>query len=169
MRFFAPFDDRGRLSYNFHLTEFTKSDTAHRLGIENRPDAEAQENLYQLVQHVLQPARDALNVPIRVTSGYRGPALNRAVGGAKRSDHMHGRAADIETRPESAQNMWVLGLFIQRHCEFKQLIWEFGGAWIHVSYHADHNRKQVLEAYRDGDRTRYRPFDFEVDINAPIV
>ena len=149
-----------RLSKNFTLRELTKSDTAARLGIDNTPTEEHLDNLKTLVTRVLQPTREAIG-PIKVTSGYRGPKLNTKIGGSRTSDHMHGRAADIETFPDSESKMRALGKFIQDNLEFKQLIWEFGGAWIHVSYQEGRNRKQVIEAYRDENgKTKYRPFSF---------
>lgn len=153
----------GKLSENFWLSEFTRSATARRLGIDNTPNADQLRNLDALVDNVLEPARERLGLALHVTSGLRVEALNRAVGGSHNSDHMHGRAADIETRPETPANMWKLGHFIETECEFKQLIWEFGGEWIHVSYACapDEDRKQVLEAFRNkAGRTRYRPFTF---------
>lgn len=162
VRLVAP-QFNGQLTENFALSEFTRSDTARRLGIDNRPPEDALFALWDLAEFVLQPARNALDIPLRVTSGYRAPALNTAIGGSKTSDHMFGRAADIETVPETEDRMWALGLHIETRLQFKQLIWEFGGEWIHVSYHTGHNRCEVLEAYVDpvSRRTRYRPFTFQ--------
>lgn len=174
-RFFNPYDlpieiaPSAHLSENFHLSEFTRSDTARRLGINNTPGPEVVENLRTLVNYVLQPARDYLGVPLRITSGYRSPELNRAVGGSKRSDHMFGYAADIETRPETSELMFALGRFIQQHCAFKQLIWEFGGEWIHVSYQEGANRGEVFEIYRGPSKPRRRPFSFLVDMNNGLM
>ena len=151
---------KGMLSKNFAVHEFTRSATSHRLGISNRPDFEALLNLNALVDNVLQPARAALKLPLRITSGYRSGPLNSAVRGAPNSDHLYGRAADVETRPETDKNMWALGKWIEEHCDFKQLIWEFGGEWIHVSYQEGANRKQVLEAYRTSGGIAYKPFTF---------
>ena len=64
---------------HFTLQELTRSDTARRLGINNTPPASAIQALHALVNDVLDPLRDAWGGPIRVTSGYRCPALNRAV------------------------------------------------------------------------------------------
>lgn len=148
-----------QLSDHFDLWEFEKSDTALKYGIDNKTSARARDRLRLLVSNVLEPARRELGVPITVSSGYRSPQLNRLVGGSPTSDHKFGRAADIRTVPRSY--MIQLGIFIQTQCEFKQLIWEFGGAWIHVAYHADYNRGEVLEAFKDPDgETGYRPFSF---------
>ena len=69
-----------------------KNTTAKRLGIDNTPDDEwVIENLRAIAEHVFQPLRDAFGCPIYVSSGYRGPELNRAIGGSTRSQHMEGR------------------------------------------------------------------------------
>ena len=84
-----------QLSEHFELAEFLVSETAARRGIANEPSPEVIENLRRLCQLVLQPLRIKLGRPVIITSGYRSPALNRAVGGSKTSHHMQGRAADL--------------------------------------------------------------------------
>ena len=84
-----------RLSEHFTLEEFVRSRKAQARGIKNEPPAEAVEGLKLLVQHILEPLRQAWGQPIFITSGYRSPALNRAVGGAHNSQHCLGQAADI--------------------------------------------------------------------------
>lgn len=113
----------------FTFDELTASHTAQRLGLDNTPDETAVNNLYRLVRLVLDPARQRLGMPIRVNSGYRSVALNRAVGGVRNSFHLSGRAADITTgNVEQNRRLFeILGSL--PHCE---LIWERGGAWIHV-------------------------------------
>ena len=81
----------------FTLTELTKSATATRLKIDNTPTAEAKQNLVNLIDKILDPLREAYGKPIIVTSGYRCPKLNKAVGGSTSSQHMKGMAADIRT------------------------------------------------------------------------
>lgn len=92
------FVDR-RLSANFTLHELLRSDTAERqpalMRAQLEPPADVVRNLEHLVATTLQPLRDALGVPIRVSSGYRSPRLNRAVGGSATSQHLVGQAADI--------------------------------------------------------------------------
>ncbi len=78
-------------------SEFTGSATAARLGIINHPGPSEQHCIARLAHRVLDPLRAARGAPIRITSGYRSPELNRAVDGSKGSDHLHGRAADIES------------------------------------------------------------------------
>lgn len=84
-----------RLSENFTLEEFTRSDTATRLGIDNTPGEKELEALRILVERTLQPLRDRLGIPVHVNSGYRCPELNEAVGGVPTSQHQKGEAADL--------------------------------------------------------------------------
>lgn len=133
----------------FTIKELTRSDTAIRKGIDNTAPKEAQENLTSLVDNVLDPLREAWGKPITVTSGYRCPELNRAVGGSATSDHLKGRAADI-TAGSRAQNKELFMLVQKLGLSFDQLIHEKGSVkegpdWVHVSYRAKkQNRKQIL-------------------------
>ena len=81
----------------FTFDEFAKSDTAYRHAIDNTPPEEAKRNIAALVDSVLDPLREAWGKPIRVTSGYRSPAVNRLVKGVATSMHLTGHAADITT------------------------------------------------------------------------
>ena len=125
---------------NFTLKELC----ATRTGLPNTPPPEAAARLEALVRHVLQPARDALGMPVRVTSGYRSPAVNRAVGGVPRSPHLRGEAADLVCA-DNARLFHTL----RRITPFDQLIWEGGDhrqpAWVHVSHRPDgRNRGEVV-------------------------
>ena len=122
-----------QLSNNFRLSEFTRSDTAKRLGIVNEcPSVEQVLNLAYLCHMVLQPLRDRFG-PIRITSGYRCPELNRAVGGESNSQHMRGEAADIHLPSVERGKEYLT--FLKTLPVFDQLIWEEskGTCWIHVS------------------------------------
>jgi zinc D-Ala-D-Ala carboxypeptidase len=140
------------LSRNFTLAELTDTDT----GIANNPSQEEIRNLKLLVQKVLQPVRDKFGV-INVTSGYRSPGVNSAVGGSATSDHVHGRAADIQ-----CEDMATVFKYIRKNLPFKQLIWEFGTdaqpKWIHVAYDANNNKGEVLKAIKKGGKTKYVQF-----------
>ena len=84
-----------QLTPHFRLSEFIQSPTARRLRIDNTPDSAALHNLQLLCTYLLEPIRKAFRQPIIINSGYRCRQLNRAVGGAQRSLHLSGRAADI--------------------------------------------------------------------------
>jgi len=131
-----------RLSKNFTLHEFTKSDTATQKGIDNSAPTRVIDNLTILAQKVLQPLREWVCSLIIVNSGYRCAELNRAVGGAKNSQHLTGEAVDITAG--SKERNRVLFEWIRDNCQFDQLIWERDGAWIHVSYREGENRGQIL-------------------------
>jgi len=135
------------LSQHFTLEEMTKSQTGSRKGIDNTPGQKEIENLKQLCENVLEKIRIHFGRPLNVNSGYRGPALNKAIGGAKNSQHMTGQAADIEI---AGMDNKILFCWIKDNMEFDQLILEYykegipDSGWVHVSWNSQGNRKQVL-------------------------
>ena len=137
-----------RISKNFTLEELTASATAKAQGISNNPGQTDLVNLCGLVHNVLQPLRDWWGKEVKIGSGYRSLALNRAVGGVSNSQHMKGEAADLCIDGDIQKGKsWFQ--YIKQHCEFDQLIWErnpkTGAYWVHVSYRCDgKNRKQVI-------------------------
>lgn len=142
----------------FTIEELTASATAKRKGISNKPTADIVAALERLVDNVLDPLREAWGAPIVVTSGYRSPRLNAAVGGARGSQHTYGQAADIRTvsdRPED--NRRLRDLLISLNLPFDQLIDEFNCDWLHVSFKASGNRGQILSAKKVKGKTVYTP------------
>lgn len=128
----------------FTIAELCRSNTADRLGINNKCNQEHVSNLTALVDNVLDPLREAYGKPITVNSGYRCPTLNKAVKGAASSQHMTGQAADIDTGDRQLNKL--LFEYIRKNLPFDQLIDESNFAWVHVSYQADgKNRNQVLK------------------------
>ena len=149
-----------KLSKNFALSEITHSNTAKRLGIDNEPTETHLQNMQHLVDNLLQPLRDAVG-PIRVSSGYRNPALNRAIGGSRSSQHCKGEALDIQFwQNGKMMNELIYEWILDSGLEFDQMINEFDFAWIHISLKKKGSRNQVLEAFKDdeGD-TKYRYAD----------
>lgn len=129
----------------FTIAELCKSDTADRLGIDNRLPKDLLPNVENLITEVLDPLREWYGKPITINSGFRSPALNKAVGGSATSDHMQGRAADI-TGGSPAENKKLFNLVQSLGLPFDQLIDEKNFAWVHVSYRSEkENRKQVLK------------------------
>lgn len=135
------------LTANFTLEELYASDTAKARGIDNTPTKQAVVNLTHLAIKVLQPLRVGLKEPISISSGYRSPALNRAVGGVSNSQHLTGEAADINIGGDIAKGKRIFN-YIRYNLPFDQLIWERNKAgiyWVHVSYNKSGNRGQVIE------------------------
>lgn len=147
-----------KLSAHFSLSEFTKSQTATRRGLDNTPAGEHLWNIKSLCEQVLEKVRVALG-PTIINSGYRGEQLNKAVGGSTKSQHCKGLAADIEVLGVST---FDLATWIRDNCDFDQLILEFhdpadpNSGWVHVSYvSSKDNRKSVLTATKVAGKTQY--------------
>lgn len=147
---------RMRLSKNLTLGEATKSHTAIKYGISNKPSGEHLSNLIQIANKIFQPVRDHFNEPIVVSSGYRSQALNDIIGGASASQHSKGEALDLDG---SVDNFLIFE-YIKNNLEFDQLIWEFGDDenpdWVHVSYKSENNRGEVLQAVRQNGKVIYK-------------
>lgn len=148
------------LSPHFTLEEMIKSQAGDRAGIDNLPSAAHREALRALCVSVLEPIRERFG-PVVINSGYRGPELNRMVGGAASSQHCSGEAADIEVPGMSNGD---LARWIEKHLEYDQLILECykpgipSSGWVHVSYKAHTpNRKQELTATVVNGKMVYTP------------
>ena len=147
------------LSKNFTLQEYIKSQTALRQGIDNTPSEEHLESAKKLFEMVVQPVRDHFGVTV-INSGYRGSALNAAVGGAASSQHCKGEAVDIECPGTPNYNV---ARWIEDNLDYDQLILEFytpgipDSGWVHVSYKSEGNRKQSLTAMKENGKTVYKP------------
>ena len=132
----------------FTIEELTRSATAERLGIVNTPDAKIIENLTQLTDKLLDPLRELWGAPLRVTSGYRCVALNRAVGGVVNSHHLRGMAADLVTMANTAaSHRQLMQRLRESGLRWTQAIMERnrrGATWLHVSYDPMSLRGEVL-------------------------
>ena len=151
--------DTMKLSKNLTLSEATKSHTAIKYGISNKPSGDHLSNLIQIANKIFQPIRDHFNEPIIVSSGYRSKALNDLIGGASGSQHSKGEALDLDG---SVENAYIFE-FIKNNLEFDQLIWEFGDDenpdWVHVSYKSENNRGEVLSCVKQKGKTIYKRWD----------
>lgn len=146
------------LSPHFTLEEFTRSFTAQRLGIDNtlHPEEPAHlpiiANLQRLCTTLLEPLRAYANrprqppTPLIISSGYRSPALNEAVGGQPRSQHLTGCAADLHLPSLAEGLLWFQ--WLRQQPEFDELIWErttrSSPPWIHVALRPEANRRKVI-------------------------
>lgn len=119
-----------RLSENFTLDEFTRSDKAVELGIINEPGEKELAALRSLVNRTLQPLRDKLGVPVHVNSGYRCPELNEAVGGVPTSQHQKGEAADLSVDGKAGD---ILEALESGNIPFDQAILYRKRNFLHVS------------------------------------
>ena len=144
------------LSKNFTLEEMCESQRAKEHGIVNQvTDTEHLNNLKALCTKVLQPLRDELGSPIRVTSGYRRPQLNTLLKGAATSQHLSGSAADLDVG-EKSDNLKLFEIAANSDLPFDQLINEFDGEWVHISHkNGGVQRGQILESKRGKNGKTY--------------
>ena len=147
-----------KLSDNFSLIEFTKSQTAERKGIENNPNEIHVIAMESLCHYILERVRSAFGKPVNINSGYRSPALCEAIGAKSTSQHCDGEAADIEIYGVSNYD---LAKYIENNLNFDQLILECwdgiepNSGWVHVSYvNENANRKDVLTYTRQNGYTK---------------
>ena len=145
------------LSPHFCLEEFTKSSTAMKHGIKNTPPQEAVDNLKALCQGCLEPLREALGLPVVITSGYRTKALNSMLAhSSERSQHMLGQAADFYVGPGqsglSRRELLIKAfrlIILDESIDYDQLI--LYPSFIHVSYVSrERNRRTILLGMRNG-------------------
>lgn len=123
-----PSDEQ--LSPHFRLSEFLHSQAAVRLGLANEPPPAALNNLRRVAQS-LERVRTVLgDVPLLISSGYRSPDVNRAVGGAANSAHLAGLAADF-TAPRFGTPREICRALARASMTFDQLIFE--GTWVHFA------------------------------------
>ena len=143
-----------KLTANFSLHEFLRSQTAARHGISMDPPIEVIDNLRRLCVDILQPLRDALGVSITISSGFRPEELNRLIGGSTTSAHMDGRAADIIV--EGIKPLQVAEAIVLLNLPYDQVIHEFKG-WVHVGISDEEVdiRLQQLTATKQDGRTVY--------------
>lgn len=141
-----------KLTDHFTLAELTHSQAADRQGLDNTPPPEVITRL-TATAHGLEMIRALVQCPLVISSGYRSPAVNAAVGGAKSSQHLTGQAADI-TAPWFGPPRRLMDAIIKAALPFDQVILEFagqGGGWVHVSF-SDQPRGQALVVDHDGTR-----------------
>ena len=125
------------ISKHISEKEGSYSITALRLGLDNAPRDQEKENMRLIAEKVFEPLRSYVGGPIKINSFYRGPELNKAIGGSTRSQHCEGRAIDIDDTYGYKTNAEMYN-WIKNNLNFDQMIWEFGSdknpAWVHVSY-----------------------------------
>ena len=148
-----------KLTKHVSYKEGVHSITALRLGLKNDPSDKHLQNMKLLSEKIFEPLRTHVGGPIKINSFYRGPELNKAIGGSEKSQHCHGQAMDIDDTFGHASNAAMFD-WIRANLDYDQMIWEFGTDenpdWVHVSYvDPGSNRNRCLKAYRDGGKTKY--------------
>ena len=144
-----------KISDNISYKEATRSETAQRLGISNKPKKEHIENMELIAEKIFQPLRKWVDHPIKINSFFRSEKLNSRIGGALSSAHKDGLAMDLNSL--GGKTNLEMFHYIKDNLEFDQLIWEFGvePKWLHVSWNKKKNRKQVLVTKRKGKYYTY--------------
>lgn len=117
----------------FTIKELTRSGKAIELKIDNTPPKEIVTNLTALVDNTLDPLRTLWGKPLKVNSGYRCPRLNTAIGGATKSAHLFGYAADITAGSKDA-NKQLWEKLINSDIPYTKVINEMNFSWIHIAY-----------------------------------
>ena len=125
------------ISKHISYKEATRSLTAIRLGLENKPNEYELSNMIGVAENIFEPLREWVNDPIKVNSFFRSIELNKAIGGSSRSQHCEGRAIDIDDTYGHATNAEMFH-WIKENLNFDQIIWEFGDDenpdWVHISW-----------------------------------
>ena len=130
----------------FSITALVKSSTAKRLGIDNTPSDEIKNNLTLFIEKVLDPIREDWGSPIMVSSGYRCPELNKAVGGAKNSGHQYGYCADLQVKGDLRKfSCFVIEWMMQHKMAFDELLYESSGgvAWCHFCWSGKDGKQRM--------------------------
>ena len=148
-----------KISKHISYREGVYSITALRLGLNNDPSDAHLQNMKLLSEKIFEPLRTHVNGPIKINSFYRGPELNKAIGGSSKSQHCHGQAMDIDDTYGYMSNA-TMYKWIKENLDYDQMIWEFGDdnnpAWVHVSYvDPGSNRNRCLKAYKENGKTKY--------------
>ena len=121
----------------FSIDEMVRSATAKKYGIDNRPSQDILNNLVLFIETVLDPIREDWGSPIIVSSGYRCPELNKAVGGVKTSGHLYGYCADLQVKGDLRKFSCFVKDWMKKHkMSFDELLYESSGGvtWLHFCW-----------------------------------
>lgn len=133
----------------FSILEFTRSETATRLGIDNTPSPDIRNNIRLFVETILDPIREDWGGPIVVSSGYRCDRLNRAVGGVVNSGHKYGFCADLQVSGGELR-LRKFAKFVKKWMEDHQMAWDEiiyeranGVVWLHFCWIGKDGRQRM--------------------------
>jgi len=156
-----------KVSEHISIGEATRSQTATRKGIDNTPDERQLGNMQRVANDCFEPLRRAKNIPIGISSFFRCPNLNKAIGGSETSQHcatedskgINAAAIDIDADIYGGITNREIFTWLKANVEFDQLIWEFGTDenpnWVHISRREHSNRNQILRAIRKNGRVSH--------------
>lgn len=153
-----------KISEHVSYKEATKSNTAIKFGIDNKPNELQLENMIILSENVFEPLRKHFDKPIGISSFFRSEELNNRIGGSKSSQHLanKGAAMDIDADMYGGITNKDIFDYIKDNLEFTQMIWEFGTDkepnWVHVGYDANNLKKELLVAKRNSKGKTYYEF-----------
>lgn len=145
-----------QLSPHFRLSELLDSGTARARKLSNDPSPEVLANLKLLCEQALEPIRAVVG-PLKINSGYRSDAVNKAVGGSTTSAHSFGLAADLHP-PAGCKKLMTQ--IIASGVKLDQIIYE--RTWVHVGLlhpATKAQRGQKLSMFVVGGKATYEPFD----------
>lgn len=131
-----------KISEHITYDEAIKSPTAIRHGIDNIPNEAIIIKMRIVAQECFEPLRKWYNKPIKIDSFYRGLELNTILKGAANSQHMFGEAIDMFAGNKE-ENKKIFD-WCKANLIFDQLIWEYGGEWVHISFKAGMNRNETI-------------------------
>lgn len=141
---------------------FTRSAVATKKGIDNSIPPQLVENAALFFDQIYSPLIIKFFDRVILSSGYRCPALNKLIGGSSTSAHTFAQAGDFEAIGQ--YNNYDVFAWAAKYLEFDQLIWEFGDSinpdWVHISFRASGNRREILRSSKSGKRTIYTPYKF---------
>jgi len=151
-----------KISPHLSYSEVIRSEIAKRNGLKNIPNKEQLENIRLWAINIFEPLRAAVKTPIFCTSVFRTPELCKLIpGSSPNSQHtaINGAAGDLDN---DGFPLWAPNYVIfeaAKLLDFDQLIWEFGDDfspdWVHISYHKDHNRHEILRSIRTPKKIEY--------------
>jgi len=133
---------QNNISKHITFEEATKSPTAIRNGIKNEPNAQELSNMKLVAEKCFEPLREWYGKPIKVNSFFRCEKLNTLVKGSKTSQHVEGKAIDMDAG--SKQENKKIFEWCKANLVFDQIINEYDYSWVHISYNASKNRNQIL-------------------------
>ena len=141
------------MSANFSYEELTNSTSFPDFVNRNMIDARAFEKQLKYTAYTLEEIRRVLGVPMKITSGFRNNALNKAIGGSPTSGHTKGLCADFKPIGMSVEDAYDLIMMNKSKCpSLKKCIFESikGAKWLHIETKTEANQPTAFYTTTDG-------------------